>query len=203
MVLFVLLESSKAIWDGFPRVKRVWDGNRFGSYLHREKSHENPACISWQVKLTYEYNVSLRMGTMKSVYKTHLFLRAFFGIAYLPFLVSALIVVFNIFKGNVAHPFQNAFMIENSYDLCFFISYEVDDKILLIKHPLAPKKIVFFSDINFVEVDGEFRKWPRFYRGLNWINISLNNGNKIDIAWVKNHSQLANSLKTHQIENGS
>ena len=155
------------------------------------------------------------MDEMKNIYKIHLFLRVFFGLAYLPFLFSALMVLFNILKGNISHPFQNSFMIENFYDICFFIlityvfsryffiSYKIDDKNLLIKHPLSLLQTVSFSDINSVEVDGEFRKWPRFYRGINWISISLKNGKKIDIAWVKNHYQLANILKTYQMEKGA
>lgn len=152
---------------------------------------------------------------MRVVFKTLPFLRALFGLVYLPYLYSAVRVGVNFLTGNISPPFQDSFMIDNYFDLIFFffitfvfsrfffVYYEIDEDSLCIKHPLGRKRTIRFSEMELIEENGAFTKWSSMYKGLNWIRIYLKSGKEISITFVDDHFNFVQSLKAHQYDKQS
>jgi len=144
-------------------------------------------------------------------FKTILFIRIFSGLSYMPFLYSAAKVFLNMFLYGSNELFRNSFMINNGFDICFFIfityvwskfffiEYKIEGNYLIEKHPLGPKKNYAISEIRLVEKDGEFSWWPRLYAGMNWTRLHFKDGKKVNISWLTNQSKFLQNIKDKQL----
>lgn len=144
---------------------------------------------------------------MTLIFKTIPFLRIFFGLTAIFVLYDVSRIIINLFLHTFESPFQNYGMTGNFSDLGFFILYsyalsryifikhEISDQKLIIKHPLGKIRVYQISDIKLIEEDGEFSKWPRLYKGMNWLRLHMKDGKEINITWLNDHYTFLQELK--------